>query len=49
MVVYARKALVTVPPLEEYERRHQHKKIIEFSPARQEVQVVPQEEHQEAV
>jgi integrase len=25
---YARKALVTVPPLEEYERRHRHKKII---------------------
>jgi len=25
---YARKALVTVPPLEEYERRHRHQKII---------------------
>jgi integrase len=25
---YSRKALVTVPPLEEYERRHRHKKII---------------------
>jgi integrase len=28
--VYARKALVTVPPLEEYERRQRHKKIISF-------------------
>ena len=25
---YARKALVTLPPLEEYERRYRHKKII---------------------
>jgi integrase len=46
---YARKALVTIPPLEEYERRHQHRKIIEFYPAKQEVEVVQKEEQQEAI
>ena len=28
LLCYARKALVTLPPLEEYERRYRHKKII---------------------
>jgi len=46
---YARKALVTVPPLEEYERRHQHRKIIEFPPGKQGVEVVQKKEHQVAV